>query len=182
MNIFLHRALTSVLSMLSMMVAVTVSAASATPLKYEKFAFERAVTAGGPVIVHFSAGWCPVCQAQKPVVLQVLQEPSMHSVKLFVADYDRELLLKGALNIKQQSTFVVFKDGSEVTRTTGQTSRNDIRATFRKALVRDESLDAADAAASTRAGKRAPAASAPDRGPAADTPFTPFSTNLGKRP
>ncbi len=147
------------------------AAGAAAPLRYDKVAFEHAVLARGPVIVHFAAGWCPTCQVQKPIVQQLLQEPALRQVKLFVADYDRERLLRGALGVNQQSTFVVFRNGFEVGRSTGQTSRDDIRTTFAKALPRNEWLDPAPGA-SGRPGAAAPRT---ERGPAAETPFTPFS-------
>lgn len=53
---------------------------------------------------------------------------------ILVADYDKEVALKRALKVTQQSTFVVFKDGHEVARSTGQTREQDIKDTFAKAL------------------------------------------------
>ena len=54
--------------------------------------------------------------------------------KLFIADFDTEKALKKSLKVSTQSTFVVFKGGKEVARSTGQTSQSDIEATFAKAL------------------------------------------------
>ena len=58
----------------------------------------------------------------------------MKDVTLFVADYDKEKDLKKALRVSSQSTFVVFKGGKEVARSTGQTKKEDLAATFAKAL------------------------------------------------
>lgn len=101
---------------------------------FDNAAYSRAVADGGPVVVQFHADWCPTCKAQAPVVAQVLDEPKMKSVMLFVANFDTEKALKRALKVSTQSTFVVFKGGKEVARSTGQTSRGDIEATFTKAL------------------------------------------------
>jgi thiol-disulfide isomerase/thioredoxin len=101
---------------------------------YDKAAFDRAMAEGRPVIVDFYADWCPTCKAQKPHVLSILGEPRMKDVTLFVADYDKEKDLKKALRVTQQSTFVVFKGGKEVGRSTGQTRREDLAALFAKAL------------------------------------------------
>ena len=43
-------------------------------------------------------------------------------------------LLEKTLKVSQQSTFVVFKQGHEVTRSTGQTSEPAIRAVLEQAL------------------------------------------------
>jgi hypothetical protein len=58
----------------------------------------------------------------------------MKPVQFFVADFDTEKALKKALRVSQQSTFVVFKGGKEVTRSTGQTTRPGIEAVFAQAL------------------------------------------------
>lgn len=101
---------------------------------YTKAAFDSAVAAGKPVIVDFQASWCPTCKAQKPVVDALLGEPKRKDVTLFAADYDTEAALKKQLRVAQQSTFVVFKGGREVGRSTGQTGRDAIAGLFDKAL------------------------------------------------
>ena len=73
-------------------------------------------------------------QAQQPIVDALLAEPKRKDVTLVVADYDTESALKKQLRVTQQSTFVVYKDGKEVGRSTGQTDRAQIAALFDKAL------------------------------------------------
>lgn len=97
-------------------------------------AFDRALAAGTPTIVHFRASWCPTCKAQKPIVDALLHEPKRKDVTLFVADYDTESALKRRLHVAQQSTFVVFKGGKEVARSTGETRKDAIAALFDKAI------------------------------------------------
>ena len=111
-----------------------VATARAGELPYDKAAFDKALADGKPVIVDFFADWCPTCKAQKPHVQSLLGEPKMKDVTLFVADYDKEKELKKALRVSQQSTFVVFKGGKEVARSTGQTNKEDLAALFGKAL------------------------------------------------
>lgn len=108
--------------------------ASAGSMPFDQAAYAKAVAGGGPVIVQFHADWCPTCKAQAPIVSEVLNETKMKSVMLFVANFDTEKALKKALNVSTQSTFVVFKGSKEVARSTGQTSRGEIEATFAKAL------------------------------------------------
>ena len=107
---------------------------SATTVPFDQTAFDKAVAAGEPVIVQFHADWCPTCKAQAPLVSQAMAEPKLKSVTLFVADFDKEKALKQALKVSTQSTFVVFKGGKEVSRSTGETTRAAIDATFAKAL------------------------------------------------
>lgn len=103
-------------------------------IPFDQKKFESAVAAGEPVIVDFSASWCPTCKAQKPIVDELLGQPRFKSVTLFLADYDKEVALKKQLRVNQQSTFVVFKAGKEVTRSTGQTDKEVLAAIFAKAL------------------------------------------------
>jgi len=96
--------------------------------------FERAVAAGGPVVLDFYADWCPTCKQQQPIVRQLMSEPRFKEVKLFVANFDQDKAIKKRLGVSAQSTFVAFKGGQEVARSTGQTTREAIEATFAKAL------------------------------------------------
>lgn len=61
-------------------------------------------------------------------------QPEFKGVTILEADFDKEVALKRALKVSQQSTFVVFKGGREVARSTGQTREQDIKDTFAKAL------------------------------------------------
>jgi len=109
-------------------------AATAGEQPFDKARFDAALAQGKPVIVDFSASWCPTCKAQKPIVDALLREKKLEPVTLFVADYDKETELKKRLGVTQQSTFVVFKSGKEVGRSTGQTRQQAIADLFDKAL------------------------------------------------
>jgi thiol-disulfide isomerase/thioredoxin len=111
-----------------------VLAAWASTAPFDKAAFDKAVAAGEPVIVQFHADWCPTCKAQAPIVAELMREPRMKDVKLFIANFDTEKDLKKALTVYSQSTFVVFKGGKEVGRQTGQTDKAVIESVFAKAL------------------------------------------------
>jgi thioredoxin-like negative regulator of GroEL len=107
---------------------------SAAEQPYTKAAFDQAVSAGQPVIVDVQAPWCPTCKAQRPIVEALMKEPARRKVTLFRADFDTESALKRQLRVAQQSTFVVFKGGKEVGRSTGETRKEAIAALFDKAL------------------------------------------------
>lgn len=117
----------------SLMTAFAASA-FAGEVPYDRKEFDAAVAAGKPVVVDFSASWCPTCKAQKPVVDEFMGQPRFQEITLFVADFDKEVALKKRLRVIQQSTFVVFKAGKEVTRSTGQTDKAVLTAVFEKAL------------------------------------------------
>jgi thioredoxin 1 len=108
--------------------------ALADEVPFNQRQFEQANAAGKPVVVYFHADWCPTCRAQKPVLDKLAMEPSLRAVTIFVADYDTETALEKTLKVGSQSTFVVFKQGREVTRSTGQTQEPVVRSVLQKAL------------------------------------------------
>ena len=116
------------------LMAASVTVALAGELPFDQKKFDTAVAAGESVVVDFSATWCATCKAQKPIVDKLMELPKFKKVTLFVADYDKEVALKKQLRVAQQSTFVVFKGGKEVTRSTGQTDKDVLAAVFDKAL------------------------------------------------
>lgn len=121
-------------AILALTAAMFAAAAWAGELPYTKAALDKTLAEGQPAVVFFHADWCPTCKAQEPIVRDLLKEPRMKEVTLFRADYDKEKALWKSLRVTSQSTFVVFKGGKEVGRSTGQTNRDDIAATFAKAL------------------------------------------------
>lgn len=110
------------------------SSAWADQKPYDKAQFDHDLAAGKPTIIYLHATWCPTCRVQKPIVDKLSDDPQLKQVTIFVADFDKETALKKALKVNQQSTFVVFRQGREVARSTGQTQESAIRETFDKAL------------------------------------------------
>jgi len=108
--------------------------AIADEVPFDQARYAQALAAGKAVVVYMHADWCPTCRAQKPIVDKLSAEPSFKSVTIFVADFDKETALEKSLKVNHQSTFVVFKQGREVTRSTGQTDEAAIRATLQQAL------------------------------------------------
>jgi thioredoxin 1 len=101
---------------------------------YNKAQFDEQVAAGKPTVVYLHATWCPTCKIQQPIVDRLSSDAEFKSLTVFEADYDKETALKKSLRITQQSTFVVFKGGHEVARSTGETTEPAIRKTFEAAL------------------------------------------------
>jgi thioredoxin 1 len=109
-------------------------ASVAAELPFDKAKFDAALADGKPVILDVAASWCPTCKQQKPIVDSLLMEKKLQPVTLFKADFDTEEALKKQYGITMQSTFVVFKGGKEVGRSTGQTQKQAIADLFDKAL------------------------------------------------
>ena len=109
-------------------------AAHAGVTPFDKTQFDAALAAGKPTAVHFSATWCPTCKVQAPLVSALLAEPRFKDLTVFVADYDKELAFRKQLKITQQSTFVVYKAGNEVTRSTGEIDKAAIAQVLARSL------------------------------------------------
>jgi len=101
---------------------------------FDKAKFDAALAQGKPVIVDFAADWCPTCKEQKPIVDALMDDPKRQKLTYFVADFDKETALKKRLHVTMQSTFLVFKGGKEIARSTGQTDKAELAGLFDKAL------------------------------------------------
>jgi thioredoxin 1 len=96
--------------------------------------YEAMHNAGQPFAVVFHADWCPTCRAQAPVLKELTQQPEFKGVTLFVANFDTEKVLERSLGVTQQSTIVVFRDGKETARSTGQTQQANLSEILRQAI------------------------------------------------
>lgn len=128
MTIKLHR------WMLAALLLALAGTAAADEVPFNQASYAQAVAAGKPVVVYLHADWCPTCRAQQPIVDRLSREPRFKDVTIYVADFDRETALEKSLKVTRQSTFVVFRQGHEVTRSTGQTTEPAIRAVLEQAL------------------------------------------------
>jgi len=95
--------------------------------------FDAARASGKPIAVVFHADWCPTCRAQAPLLKDLSQKPEFSRLTLYIANYDQEKDLKKSLGVTQQSTLVVFKQGHEVARSTGDTIETSLAALLRQA-------------------------------------------------
>ncbi len=96
--------------------------------------FDDALKAGGPVMIHVTAPWCEVCQAQKPIVASLLASSDFKNMKKFDVDFDTQKEILARFHVQMQSTMIVYKGGKEVDRQTGQTDPAAIEALLREAL------------------------------------------------
>ncbi|MDE5876772.1 MAG: thioredoxin family protein [Muribaculaceae bacterium] len=87
----------------------------------------------GVVLVEFYATWCPHCQKMMPVVEDV---KALFEGRAAVYQFDIDLNGEFAdvLNVKSIPTFIIFKDGEEVWRTSGETEADVLARKLEAAL------------------------------------------------
>jgi len=118
----------------SIMLTLVTTLGSSAEIPFNQAQFEALRAAGKPVAVDFYADWCPTCRAQAPLLKDLTQRPALKPLTLFVANFDTEKALRESLGVTEQSTIVVFKDGKEVARSTGDTQQNSLAALLRLAI------------------------------------------------
>lgn len=100
---------------------------------YSPAALSAAQQAGKPVALHFHADWCPTCRAQEKV-FQNLKTDKDLDLTLLVVDYDKERELKKQLQVRAQSTVIVYKGSKETARSGGETDAAKLKAVLKSAL------------------------------------------------
>jgi len=66
----------------------------------------------GPVLVDFSADWCPPCRMMEPVLADVAA--ARDDVRIVRVDVDRSPLTASRYGVLSMPTFVLFRDGAPV--------------------------------------------------------------------
>ncbi|WP_374339598.1 thioredoxin family protein [Leeia sp.] len=103
---------------------------------YSAAALQTLQAEGKPVAVHFHADWCPTCRAQSLSFQAMKQDAQLKDVTLLVANYDTEAALKQRMQIRAQSTLVVFRGKQETARQGGYTEVAPLKAALLTAVAR----------------------------------------------
>lgn len=119
------------LVLLSFFVAGTTLAAGQA---FDQVVFDVLQKQGKPTLVMIHADWCPTCKAQEPILGELLKTPELQAITALRVDFDQQKAAVKAFKVQYQSTLIVFKDGKEVGRSTGDTKKDSIAALLKKAL------------------------------------------------
>jgi thioredoxin 1 len=104
------------------------------PVTWNEAAFDAAKAAGKPILLEIHAVWCPTCKAQVPILSELTSEPEYADLQVFKIDFDTEKDLLKKLNVRTQSTLIVYKQGAEVGRSVGDTNRDSIAKLLAKTI------------------------------------------------
>ena len=83
-----------------------------------------------PVVVDFSAVWCPACKTSKPVFESVAQELGA-DYQFVTIDVDKAEGLASTYQIRGIPCFVFFKEGKEVDRLVGGITKERLTTTLK---------------------------------------------------
>ena len=86
-----------------------------------------------PVFVDFWGSWCPPCKMVEPV----MNELAKHfdgKIKIGKLNVDQNPATRSDLNIGGAPTFILFKDGEELTRIVGARSKKQLLELIETAL------------------------------------------------
>ena len=101
---------------------------------FNQATFEAAQAAGKPILIDVSAPWCPTCRTQAPILLRLVGNGAFKDVVWFNVDFDTQKDLLRKLNVRSQSTLIVYKGKQEVGRSTGDTNEDSIKALIAKSI------------------------------------------------
>ena len=112
----------------------TLPAMAAETVPYTAAAFDTAQKAGRPMLVEVHAPWCPTCKAQAPILSNIQKGKDYDKMLVLHVDFDSQKDALRRFGAQMQSTLIVFKDGKETGRSTGDTNPASIAALVAKAI------------------------------------------------
>jgi thioredoxin 1 len=79
-----------------------------------------------PVLVDFTASWCPPCRVMKPVLAELASERD--DLRVVQLDVDTDQRTAAEYAVLSMPTFILFRDGREVQRLVGARPRKRLEA------------------------------------------------------
>lgn len=95
--------------------------------------YEEAIKSTPVVLVEFYASWCPHCQKMMPVVEAVKQQLA-GKVNVYQYDVDENKQLSDEQAIETIPTFIIYKNGEQQWRQSGELSQGVLLAQIEKYL------------------------------------------------
>jgi thioredoxin 1 len=85
-----------------------------------------------PVLVDFTAAWCPPCRVMKPVLAELAAERD--DLRFVQLDVDAEQRTAAEYGVLSMPTFILFRDGREVQRLVGARPRRRLEEELAQVL------------------------------------------------
>lgn len=93
--------------------------------------YTELINTPGTLMVEFFATWCPHCQRMMPIVEQV-RELIGDQAKIVQLDIDQNQDAANEADIQSVPTFIIYKDGVETWRQSGEMSGDYLLAKLQK--------------------------------------------------
>jgi thioredoxin 1 len=90
--------------------------------------------ADGPVLVDFTAAWCPPCRAMEPILVAL--DAERDDLRVVQVDVDAHQVTAARYGVLSMPTFVLFRDGAPVRTLVGARPRRRLEAELDAALGR----------------------------------------------
>jgi thioredoxin 1 len=87
-----------------------------------------------PVLVDFTAEWCPPCRALKPL-LESLAEEYAGKIKVGELDVDSNQGAVGSYQVQSMPTLLLFKGGKVLSANVGFRPKSELQKMFEAALA-----------------------------------------------
>lgn len=86
------------------------------------------ITDGKPMVIDFSASWCPPCQQLKPIYAKLTEE-YQNEITMVTVDVDENKEMAEKFDVQAIPTLIFFnKEGKIIDRTTGFIPEQDLRS------------------------------------------------------
>ena len=85
-----------------------------------------------PVLVDFTAAWCPPCRVMKPVLAELAAERD--DLRVVQLDVDADQRTAAEYGVLSMPTFILFRDGREVQRLVGARPKRRLEAELAQVL------------------------------------------------
>ena len=102
--------------------------------KFDDAAFKAAQAAGGEILVHVTAPWCPTCVSQHKTVTELGKKPDFAKVTVFNVDFDTQADVLKGFKANSQSTLIAFKGATETGRLVGATKADAIEGLLKTTM------------------------------------------------
>ena len=104
---------------------------SAKETTYNKVDFEKALSEGKIVVVSSWIKYCTSCASQMKVLNKAVNE--FKNIEYFAFDVTNKEIAN-SFNVQYQTTLLIFKDGNEVYRSIGETSKDLIYKAIKSSI------------------------------------------------
>ena len=111
-------------------VLISPAAHAAGLLPFDAVRFEEARQSGKPVVLQVTASWCGPWQRLRKVVGGLLENPEFEDLVIFDANKDTLVKVKA----HTVTTLVIYRDTSEILRSSGETRSDAVEALLRKGM------------------------------------------------